>query len=311
MAAGSPWGVSESAIMSLRKTFAANLARLCASKPSIAAVCRETKINRQQFNRYLSGAALPNDKNLRKICQCFDIDESMLFSEAGEKATKARDTDLFDSVAPDDIEHVLRLIKSGGPTSVDAGLYFADFAHPHDPQSIMRSVVAVRREGGLTTFRRLTGLSEKKRGSWWSHFNGDHRGFILERRHLLYFVALNYVGYKDPTQLVLKWAPNSDPILVGHASILTPIGPTVTAVVVTPCPPKTTIRSAIRASHVYSLDDPSIRPIILDVLDQQCASLLGMVRRLDLDVRPVPADPDQLSERDAKLEASPSAVASS
>lgn len=300
--------------MSLRDTFASNLAQLCASKPSIAAVCRETKINRQQFNRYLSGAALPNEKNLRKICQCFGVDESALFIEEPESLAKERTADAFDTLSPEEIEQALGLITSGGPTSVAPGFYYAHFAIPHDPTSIVRSMMAVRRDGDYSTFRRMTGLSEK-RGSWWSYFHGDHKGIILERRHLLYFVGINCVGYKDPTQLVLRWVPNSAPILGGHANILTPIGPTVTAVVITPCPPGTTLRTAIRGSHVYSVNDPGIEPIILDALDQECRSLLGMVRRLDLDVKPISAEEDQLRERGgrergAKFEASFSAASS-
>lgn len=272
--------------MSLRETFASNLKRLCAGKPSIAAVCRGTGINRQQFNRYLSGAALPNDKNLKKICTYFKIDEFALYRENLTSAARS------DTKPPPntDVEEAIKALGNERPTSVEPGLYFAHFAHPHDPTSIMRSVMVIRRDGNLSTFRRLTGWSER-RGSWWSHFNGDHRGIIIERRHWLYFIALNSVGTNEPTQLVMRWIPNSDPILGGHASIMTPIGPTVTGVIVTRCPRGTSLRTAIKGSHVYSLDDPAIEPIILDSLEQQCQSLIGMVRRLDLEVTSIGTKP--------------------
>jgi hypothetical protein len=57
--------------MSLREVLSANLSRLCEGEVSIAAVCRATRINRQQFNRYLSGASIPNGRNLEKICRYF------------------------------------------------------------------------------------------------------------------------------------------------------------------------------------------------------------------------------------------------
>ncbi len=271
--------------MSIREAMSENLSRLCGAEKSIAAVCRATGINRQQFNRYLSGNTLPNKNNMGKICRYFRIHESDLFRIPEEKPNE-RTPDEADAWAQVDLRSAVRMLHGEGPTSVPPGLYFVNFAHPHDPGSIMRSTLVVRRDGNLSTFRRLTGISEPK-GSWWSHFNGDHKGIILERRHWLYFVALNSVGTHDPTMLVLQWIPNSDPILGGHASILTPLGPTVTAVVMSPCGNRVGLRSAIKSSHVYSVDDPDIDPIVLDALDQQCQLLISNVRRLDLSVKPL------------------------
>jgi hypothetical protein len=270
--------------MSVRDAFAANLARLCEREASIAAVCRATGINRQQFNRYLAGGSLPNKRNLDKICRHFNIEEPDLFkSGAGQSA---REVNVETQWSHADMRAVMKLLHSESPTSVASGLYYAHFAHPHDPKSMMRSVIVVRRDGNMTTFRRLTGVAES-RGSWWSHFNGDHKGLIVERRHCLYFVGLNSVGNHEPTLLVLRWVPNSDPILGGHASILTPFGPTVTAAVVTPCPPGTSLKAAIRGSHAYSFESADIDPIIVDALDQQVQALIAMVRRLDLTVVPL------------------------
>jgi hypothetical protein len=47
-------------------------------------------------------------------------------------------------------------------------------------------------------------------------------------------------------------------------------------------------RAAVRASHVYSSNDPTIDPMVVDALDQQCQALSAMPRRLDLSVRPLP-----------------------
>lgn len=273
--------------MSMRESFAANLGRLCAAKPSIAAVCRDTSINRQQFSRYLSGAALPNDRNLKKICRYFDVDEAELFRDAEDVGPTTRPpADERLSWSHTALRDALKMVSSEARTSVEPGNYFAHFAHPHDPGSIMRSAMFVRRDGALSTFRRLTGFSEK-RGSWWSHFNGDHKGVILERRHLLYFIALNALGNTEPTLMVMRWVPSSAVILGGHASILTPIGPTVTAAVVTPCPRGTSLRGAISGSHVYSVDSPEIEPLVIDTLTQQIDTLVKTVRRLDLGVKPV------------------------
>lgn len=52
-----------------------NLRLLCSYKKSISGVCRELGINRQQFNKYLSGATSPSGHNLRKICDYFGVED--------------------------------------------------------------------------------------------------------------------------------------------------------------------------------------------------------------------------------------------
>ena len=271
--------------MSLREALSSNLTRLCGREKSIAAVCRAAQINRQQFNRYLSGESLPNRSTLARICRYFRINEEELFREPdGGRVKEPVGGDVSWSHA--DFGAALKLIHSEVRTSITPGIYFAYFAIPGDQSSIMRSALVVRNDGNLSTFRRLTGLAEPK-GSWWSNFHGDHKGVILERRHWLYFLGLNERGNRDPTMLVMRWLATSRPMLGGHASILTPPGPTVTAVVLHACPPTMKLSAAVRAAHVYSVDDPNIDAIVMDALDQQCQTLVGMTRPLDLSVSPI------------------------
>ncbi len=270
--------------MSVREAFAANLSRLCEGERSIASVCRSTQINRQQFNRYLSGGSIPSARNLEKICRHFGIDEPELFRKPSEEARARSDND-GEPWSHTDLRSTLKRLYRETPSSVQPGLYFAHFAYPPDPGSVVRSTVIVRREGNLTTFRRLTGFAEPS-GSWWSHFHGDHQGIVLERRGWLYFDGLNNVASQEPTLMVLRWVPDAEPMLGGFATILTPDGPTVTAVVLNSCGPRATLRTVLRSSHVYSVDDARIDPIILDALDEQCERLIATVRRLDLTVTP-------------------------
>ena len=270
--------------MSLNSAFASNLRKFCSSRDSIAEVCRATKINRQQFNRYLAGKTLPNRKTREKICCYFGVDEGELFdTTSNQVSSKSLDSALWPEA---ELRTSLALLSSEAPASIPEGIYFSDFAIPHDESSIMRSAVVIRRDGNLTTFRRITGRSER-RGSWWSNFDGDHRGIVLDRRHSLYFVALNTYGHREPTLLVLHWLPSTTSMLGGHGAIVTPTGPSITAVVLHPCPRSTSLRAAVEASHVYSTNDPRIDPIIVDTLDLQCKKLVGMVRHLDLSVAAV------------------------
>ena len=47
----------------------------CNQYSSVAAVCRSLEINRQQFNKYLSGQVYPSSHNLLRICDFFGLEE--------------------------------------------------------------------------------------------------------------------------------------------------------------------------------------------------------------------------------------------
>jgi len=61
--------------------FSANLGLLCSYRPSIAETCRRLGINRQQFNKYLSGQTRPSRANMRKICDFFGLTEAEIMLE--------------------------------------------------------------------------------------------------------------------------------------------------------------------------------------------------------------------------------------
>lgn len=57
----------------------ANLRMLCDRQGSISSVCRKLGVNRQQFNKYLSGAHVPSANNLRLFANFFGLSVGMLF----------------------------------------------------------------------------------------------------------------------------------------------------------------------------------------------------------------------------------------
>ncbi len=57
-----------------RQLFVANLRKACSTRASISQICRETGINRQQFNRYINGHSLPSSHNLLRIARLFAIE---------------------------------------------------------------------------------------------------------------------------------------------------------------------------------------------------------------------------------------------
>jgi transcriptional regulator with XRE-family HTH domain len=61
--------------------FAANLRLVCERGGSISQVCARIKINRQQFNKYLSGRHMPSPANVRLIANYFGLGNEILFAE--------------------------------------------------------------------------------------------------------------------------------------------------------------------------------------------------------------------------------------
>lgn len=64
-----------------------NLRTLCDRHGSVAAVCRKLNVNRQQFNKYLSGAHVPSAANLRIIANFFGLSVPILFTDPDEFRT--------------------------------------------------------------------------------------------------------------------------------------------------------------------------------------------------------------------------------
>lgn len=62
----------------IREMFGENLRRLARSHRSISELSRQLRINRTQFNRYLSGESFPRPDVLSRICDFFHVDARIL-----------------------------------------------------------------------------------------------------------------------------------------------------------------------------------------------------------------------------------------
>ena len=64
--------------------FAQNLRLLCSYGRSVTDICRRLDINRQQFNRYLTGKTKPSLHTVRRISDFFGIDDHEIFMDYNE-----------------------------------------------------------------------------------------------------------------------------------------------------------------------------------------------------------------------------------
>jgi transcriptional regulator with XRE-family HTH domain len=199
--------------------FAQNLRRECRRFPSIADVCRQAEINRQQFNKYLAGKGLPSAAVLHKICSTLNVSEHILFNAPVEP-----------SVAPplSAIEQSLLLLRNVPGLRFDKldltntdfpeGDFFCYFQMHKVPGMLVRSFLRVKRHGVFTGFVRSTVLSNS--GSKMTlMLKGRHSGVVLATQSEYNFIGQNRYA---PFQLSFMSVPRlngTGPIYFsGHAS---------------------------------------------------------------------------------------------
>jgi transcriptional regulator with XRE-family HTH domain len=67
----------------LRVLLSSNL-RILTKDRVVSKICQTAKINRTQFNRYLSGESFPRPDILDRICRYFEVDANILLRPLGE-----------------------------------------------------------------------------------------------------------------------------------------------------------------------------------------------------------------------------------
>jgi len=121
---------------------AANLRLFCSNYRSISEVCRLLGFNRQQFARYLSGAARPSQHNLHRIATGLGlrVDDLLLprrtfeqrFSP-GRGGPRDRFTHMLDTAFPGDLQRLRPLL----------GYYHMHFLLPDRPGVVNRSLIVL------------------------------------------------------------------------------------------------------------------------------------------------------------------------
>lgn len=171
---------------------------------TIADACNKASINRQQFNRYLSGTTLPNARTLSRICEFLNVREEELFTdrkrlkEAAEASAQpiAHLAALFRTPMSRMVANPLH--RSEGPelasfrhsVNVMDGYYYCYFPVQNLRGFIVRTLMRVRRMNDATEFKRLT--------LFWSPANrrkvmvfGKHYGIVLANRENNFFLGKN------------------------------------------------------------------------------------------------------------------------
>jgi transcriptional regulator with XRE-family HTH domain len=136
--------------MQEKSNFSINLSRLCRNFRSIAEICRELDVNRQQFNKYISGTVRPSAFNLQKILDFFEINEDVM-NLPPNKFIESLHSRKSKSGANDFSDNIFGNIENSNNESMDRhlGYYFVYHKSPSFPKRIFRSITHFFRVGDL------------------------------------------------------------------------------------------------------------------------------------------------------------------
>jgi transcriptional regulator with XRE-family HTH domain len=239
--------------MSIRSIFAGNLRRLSSREKSHAHVARELGLNRQQFNSYVTGKNLPNERVIDNICAYFQVDVGTLFREADPDADFQNIASLTDRQRKF-IDRVISEEKASSRQALLDGLYYVYFSVSGDPEMIACSLMAVKREGGLTTFRRITRLGGAS-GGLRPRGRGAHSGIVIFRDGLAFFIGLDSIDNAVPTILVGRLVTSSDILYAGQAHLVTDTGFTQVKFLISAVPKRTKVWKAMHRVKFYQMSE--------------------------------------------------------
>jgi transcriptional regulator with XRE-family HTH domain len=153
----------------LRNAFSEKLRSLVGQEKSIAHVCRELLINRQQFNRYLSGETMPSEQNISKLSGYFGITVNSFFNQAEPAASPlpALSDEPFLRRLSCAFDSETRVLRDGG--------YFFYLPFPGVEEQCVRSFLVTKTSGARMRFKgcmNLRKLDDPDRSSSWVYFSG-------------------------------------------------------------------------------------------------------------------------------------------
>ncbi len=130
-----------------------NLRLLCGYGRSVSDVCRKAGINRQQFNKYLSGQATPSLRSLRLVCDFFGVEESEILMDYASFSELVRRRPPRLRAKHDPLSRFVDQLAAGRPRSAEAlgkyrGFYYCYTRPEERAPTLLRSLVYVHEENG-------------------------------------------------------------------------------------------------------------------------------------------------------------------
>lgn len=249
---------------SVHKNFATNLRWLSLSRGSIADVCRALGMNRQQFNKYLSGATLPNAATLAKMSDYFQVDQRAFFDRPESlrqnmKPERAEPADEFAALPFAAARGVMEILDCSKTTQMQEGCYTIYYPWSVDPDRIIRGLIVVFRSGPYLCFKRYVKLRNVEASSR-RYPRRRHEGFVAQCGSSLYFMGRNSRGLRELSLISCGPAPSvTSGLMHGMALNMTLWGePQATRTTIEFIGGREVFRSALKATGLVRQDDATI-----------------------------------------------------
>ena len=129
----------------MKTALSENLGFLCGFYPSIAETCRQIGINRQQFNKYLSGHVRPSRANMRRICDLFGVSEAELLLDPVDfqKIFEVRKRPITEAALAGPLGHLDAIFRSSLSLERYVGYYYRYFFAFGYPGMIVKSLLRI------------------------------------------------------------------------------------------------------------------------------------------------------------------------
>ena len=184
-----------------------NLRLLTSYYKSVAEVCRRLDINRQQFNKYLSGHTTPSRHTLQRICDFFGVEDYELLLPPDEfrelVALKPRRESEHATEGPDYVDHLDRLLDaSRSDAERYCGYYFAYRYSFSDSDALQKSLVRFWRDGDRILSKRMERFQDRD-GAASAPFLCKYLGYLLLLRDRVYVVEYDTLRRQEVSQTIL------------------------------------------------------------------------------------------------------------
>ncbi len=163
--------------MKLSKRLARNLRYYCDKHASIAKVCEDCQVNRQQFNKYLNGTSLPSLMVAERIAAALNITVTDLLTAEIEPA-----------ISRMSLEETLRYNDIGHSPGIKEGFYLEYFPSDVVEGRIVISLVRIRQAGKDLRFRRKMPVGDAHDGGlkYWAY-----DGFVFQTHDEIFIIYIN------------------------------------------------------------------------------------------------------------------------
>ena len=248
--------------------FPRNLRFLTDHCKSVADVCRRLEVNRSQFNKYLSGRSTPSRHMLKKICDFFGVEEHEILLP-GDKFRKivrlAPASRTGDGGARPYVAYLDRLVRqSRADLRQYEGFYFEYSYSMTSPGLILRSLLQVTNNAGVSTYQRMENMA--RFGAPGPRIKSKYRGMVFYLNDRIFLIDFDSLTGNEISQTVLY--PNYRHKLTRLAGLKLGVAassrrePLCARVLLESLGPQISVKQALRACGLFEPDNPEIEPDI-------------------------------------------------